>query len=61
MASTVPGLDDAFAVLRKHGHTIGQSMVDADGVVKTRVDDAYLTPGEIKGLAKDVASNAETT
>ncbi len=36
-------------------------MVDADGVVKTRVDDAYLTPGEIKGLAKDVASNAETT
>ncbi len=51
MASTVPGLDNAFETLRRHGHVIGETMVDADGIVKTQVDTNFLTPAEIKALA----------
>ena len=52
MASTVPGLDEAFEILIDHGHTIGDTVVDADGMVRTLVDDTYLSPGEIKDLAR---------
>ena len=59
MASTVPGLDEAFDILRNHGHTIGDTVVDADGIVKTLVDTTYLNPGEIKELARVRSSPEE--
>ena len=52
MKSRATGLDKAIGILRDHGHTIGDTVIDADGVVKTSVDDTFLTPGEIRDLAR---------